>query len=168
MPYNSVSSAKKAGFPAKIDGVNLTITQINHLADIYDSIKKKGNVEEPMAVAISTFKKAYAKKGNKWAKTETSMNADLMEDLVNTEIEMSQQKTYTTERPHSALNNLTSYEFIKERIYSYPSKEWNQTMIHRTPMGGFGKPEAVAKVMPFLASNFARCFAGETLKINDK
>lgn len=70
MPYPNIGAAKKAGFNTKLDGVPLTLPQINDLAKIYDSIKAKGGAEEPMAVAITTFKKKYTKKGNVWVKRE--------------------------------------------------------------------------------------------------
>lgn len=66
MPYPNIESAKKANFPTVLDGVNLSIEQINKLAEIYDSIKQKGTVDEPMAVAVKTWKQVYKKEGDAW------------------------------------------------------------------------------------------------------
>lgn len=82
MPYSSISDAKEGNFPTKLDGVDLTLGQINHLSKIYDDIKAEGEVDEPMAVAISTFKKAYQKDEGGWVRKEAAMNEDLMQEVM--------------------------------------------------------------------------------------
>lgn len=66
MPYSTIAEAKDAGFPTTINKVNLTLPQINHLAKVYDGIKKAGSADEPMAVAIAQFKDAYKIEDGKW------------------------------------------------------------------------------------------------------
>lgn len=66
MPYSTIAEAKEAGFPTTINKVNLTLPQINHLAEIYDGIKKGGGADEPMAVAIAQFKDTYKIEDGKW------------------------------------------------------------------------------------------------------
>lgn len=66
MPYKSIQEAKDAGFPTSAEGINLTLSQINKLAEIYDAIKKAGTTDNPFAVAWTTWKKIYKKEGDKW------------------------------------------------------------------------------------------------------
>ncbi len=66
MPYASIAKAKSSGFQTTLDKINLTLAQVNHLAKIYDGIKKAGNADEPMAVAIAQFKDTYTKNNDKW------------------------------------------------------------------------------------------------------
>jgi hypothetical protein len=66
MPYASIAKAKSSGFQTTLDKINLTLAQVNYLAKIYDGIKKAGNADEPMAVAIAQFKDAYTKNNDKW------------------------------------------------------------------------------------------------------
>ena len=81
MPYESIEAAKKASFPTSAEEIDLTLAQINKLAEIYDAIKKEGKVETAFAVAWVTWKKIYKKEGDKWVeikktttKAETSNN----------------------------------------------------------------------------------------------
>ena len=77
MPYDSIEDAKKAGFPTSAEEIDLTLAQINHLARIYDAIKKVGNVESAFAVAWVAWKKAYKKEGDKWVRVKKeSANAE--------------------------------------------------------------------------------------------
>lgn len=66
MPYKSIAAAKDANFPTSAEGIDLTLAQINKLAEIYDSIKKAGNTKNPFAVAWTTWKKLYKKVNDKW------------------------------------------------------------------------------------------------------
>ena len=71
MPYSSISDA-----PANIrelDGAKLTLSQINWIAKVADGIPE-GQTDEPWAVAIAQFKKAYMKQDNKWMKRKDEMN----------------------------------------------------------------------------------------------
>ena len=70
MPYTSIEEAKAAKFPTTADKVPLTLAQINHLARIYDAIKKAGSADNPMAVAWGQWKEIYEKKGDKWVLKE--------------------------------------------------------------------------------------------------
>lgn len=63
MPYSSLSEARIK----KLDGVPLTLAQVNWIARVADGIPE-GEVESPWAVAISQFKKSYAKKDGRWVK----------------------------------------------------------------------------------------------------
>ena len=66
MPYESIQKAKDAGFPTSAEGIDLTLAQINKLAEIYDAIKKTGTAKEPFAVAWTAWKKIFKKEGDKW------------------------------------------------------------------------------------------------------
>ena len=66
MPYDSIDAAKTAGFPISAEGVDLTLAQINKLAEIYDAIKKAGTADNPMAAAWTQWKKLYKKSGAGW------------------------------------------------------------------------------------------------------
>ncbi len=66
MPYESIEAAKKAGFPTSAEEIDLTLAQINKLAEIYDAIKKAGTAKEPFAVAWTSWKELYKKEGDKW------------------------------------------------------------------------------------------------------
>jgi hypothetical protein len=76
MPYSSVAGAKDAGFPTSAEDIELTLAQINHLAEIYDAIKKQGTADNPMAVAWATWKSQYKKEGDKWVKKEEKKAID--------------------------------------------------------------------------------------------
>lgn len=70
MPYESIETAKKAKFPITAEKAPLTLSQINHLARIYDAIKKAGSADNPMAVAWTQWKELYEKKDDKWVPKE--------------------------------------------------------------------------------------------------
>lgn len=72
MPYKNKTEAKNAGFPTEAEGTPMTIEQINKLASIYDALKNEGKVDNPMAVAWTTWKKIYKKVGDKWEKKKAS------------------------------------------------------------------------------------------------
>ena len=71
MPYESIEEAKTAKFATTAEKVSLTLAQINHLAKIYDAIKKAGNADNPMALAWTQWKEIYKKEGDKWVQKET-------------------------------------------------------------------------------------------------
>ena len=63
MPYSSMGSV-----PAnlkKMDGIPLTLAQVNWIARIADGIPE-GQVDNPWAVAKAKFKKSFTKKDGKW------------------------------------------------------------------------------------------------------
>jgi len=66
MPYDSIADAKSAGFPISAEDIDLTLSQINKLAKIYDAIKKAGSADNPMSVAWTQWKKLYKKEGGAW------------------------------------------------------------------------------------------------------
>lgn len=76
MPYSTIAEAKKAGFPTSAEGVDLTLSQISKLVDIYDAIKNAGTVDVPMAAAWIAWKKIYVKKGGKWVLKEKAATAE--------------------------------------------------------------------------------------------
>jgi len=71
MPYSSVAAAKAGNFNTTLNGVTLTLAQINSIAAAYDAIKAKGGAEEPMAVAVAQFKASHKKVGDKWVVKES-------------------------------------------------------------------------------------------------
>jgi hypothetical protein len=74
MPYESIDAAKKAGFPTSADDTDLTLTQINKLAEIHDAIKKAGTVDNPMAVAWTQWKALYKKHDGVWIEQSGTQN----------------------------------------------------------------------------------------------
>lgn len=74
MPYDSIAQAKAAGFPTTADGIDLTISQVNRLAEIYDAIKKAGTADNPMAAAWTQWKKLYKKVGEIWVELAAARN----------------------------------------------------------------------------------------------
>lgn len=71
MPYDSIEAAKKAGFPTTAEGIVISLDQVNKLADIYDAVGKNKDIDNPMAVAWTQWKKIFKKEGNKWVKVES-------------------------------------------------------------------------------------------------
>lgn len=66
MPYDSIADAKSAGFPTSAEDIDLTLSQINKLAKLYDAIKAAGTADDPMAVAWTQWKKLYKKESGAW------------------------------------------------------------------------------------------------------
>lgn len=79
MPFASIAGAKKRRFPTKINDVPLTLSQINHLAEMFESLEKEKKVKTPMAVAITTFKKEFMVKEGKWVKRKKDENDTLLD-----------------------------------------------------------------------------------------
>ncbi|MDY6957717.1 MAG: hypothetical protein SVK08_01035 [Halobacteriota archaeon] len=66
MPYSSVDEAKKANFPTTAEKIDLSLNQINKLAEIYDAVDAAGGTDNPMAVAWTRWKKLYKIENDKW------------------------------------------------------------------------------------------------------
>ena len=66
MPWTTLAKAKKAGAITNFRKKPLSIAAINKLYEIYDSIKVKGKVDNPMAVAMSTWKSLVVLKKGQW------------------------------------------------------------------------------------------------------
>ena len=71
MPYSSLDDANPA-----IKGIDppVTLAQANTIAAMADAIEEEGEADNPWAVAIAQFKKAYEAESDKWVKRERSMN----------------------------------------------------------------------------------------------
>ena len=70
MPYSSVDEAKKANFPTTAEKIDLTLDQINKLAEIYDAVDAAGGTDNPMAVAWTRWKKLYKNENDKWVSVQ--------------------------------------------------------------------------------------------------
>lgn len=68
MPVNTVSEAPPN--IQELDGAKLTLAQVNHILEIYDRLKEEDKVDNPMAVAISQFKRSYHKEGDGWVRNK--------------------------------------------------------------------------------------------------
>jgi len=80
MPYDSIDAAKTAGFPTSAEGTDLTLAQINKLAEIHDAIKEAGSAENPMAAAWAQWKKLYKNEDGNWVEqSDTSTIPEGME-----------------------------------------------------------------------------------------
>ena len=55
---------------------------------------------------------------------------------------------------------------IETILAKLSSQESNEAMLKATPMGRFGTPEELAKVVVFLASDMASYITGETVNVN--
>lgn len=62
--------------------------------------------------------------------------------------------------------NAVAPGFIKTRMTDSLSATTKQTIINQIPLGRFGEPEDVAKVVLFLASDLARYITGEVIKVD--
>ena len=71
MPYSSMDDVNPA-----IKGIDppVTLSQANTIAAWADKIEAEGEADNPWAVAIAQFKKAYEVDDGKWVKRERSMN----------------------------------------------------------------------------------------------
>ena len=81
MPYSSIKEAKDAKFPTTAEKAPLTLSQINHLARIYDAIKKAGSADNPMAIAWTQWKELYEKKDDKWVLKESKKAVSSMLEI---------------------------------------------------------------------------------------
>ena len=70
MPFTNIAEAKEAKFPTTVNEVELSLSQINRLAELYDAIKKSGSADDPMAVAMSQWKKEHRKSDDSWVSAE--------------------------------------------------------------------------------------------------
>jgi hypothetical protein len=96
MPFQTIKAAKEGRFPTVINDIPLTIGQVNTLAKIHDAIKERGGVDEPMAVAISTFKKAHKVVDGKFV-TKQDMSEEYIGDCITIELE-EQKKMFSIEK----------------------------------------------------------------------
>jgi len=79
MPYISIEDAKAGKFITILDDVELTLLQINYIAQIHDALMKADPpVDKPMALAIARFRDAYEIKDGEWVvKKKGNMSAIL-------------------------------------------------------------------------------------------
>lgn len=75
MPYKTIEAAKAANFPTAKEKAELTLEQINKLAEIYDAIKAGGKADDPMAVAWNAWKNVFKKVGDKWVSAKGEQEA---------------------------------------------------------------------------------------------
>lgn len=102
-----MKSAEDAGFITKLDGVALTLEQVNGIAAVNDALKAKGDVDTPMAVAISQFRDGHEIKNNRWVKKKKSKVGEAMKEPWELKIE---------DLPHS----FSEYPYIaKEKGLSF-------------------------------------------------
>jgi hypothetical protein len=74
MPYDSIDAARKAGFPTSLDDIDMTLAQINKLAEIHDAIKKTGSAYDPMAIAWDQWRTQYRQAHTKWIEQSGAQN----------------------------------------------------------------------------------------------
>ncbi len=75
MPYAKMEDVPAAWRTHK--DAPLSLEQINKLAEIYDALKKDGNVENPAAAAWTAWGKVYTLQDGGWIKNEKLASADL-------------------------------------------------------------------------------------------
>lgn len=76
------------------------------------------------------------------------------------------QKLAAELAPHGIRVNAIAPGRIATPMAKLASKESNQAMLERIPMGRFGKPEEIANLVLFLASQVSSYITGETVNIN--
>jgi 3-oxoacyl-[acyl-carrier protein] reductase len=76
------------------------------------------------------------------------------------------QKLASELAPHGIRVNSIAPGRIETPLAKLASKEINQIMLQRIPMRRFGKPEEVANLVLFLASDVSSYITGETVNIN--
>jgi 3-oxoacyl-[acyl-carrier protein] reductase len=76
------------------------------------------------------------------------------------------QKLAAELAPHGIRVNAIAPGRIATPMATLASTESNQVMLERTPMGRFGKPEEIANLVLFLASEVSSYITGETVNIN--
>jgi phage FluMu protein Com len=74
MPYSNVQDAPKN--IRSLGGKSLTLEQVNWIANVADGIPE-GKVDNPWAVAIAQFKRAYKIDGNGWVKRQEEKQSGL-------------------------------------------------------------------------------------------
>lgn len=82
MPYKTIEAAKAANFPTVKEKVDLTLEQINKLAEIFDAIKAGGNADNPMAFAWNAWKNVFKKVGDKWVLANNEKKQETFETLI--------------------------------------------------------------------------------------
>jgi len=65
MPYKTIEAAKLANFPTSKQNADLSLDQINKLAEFYDAIKAGSNTPDPMPLAWNAWMNVYKKSGDK-------------------------------------------------------------------------------------------------------
>lgn len=70
MPYENMKDVPD--HLRKHQGVPLSLSQVNHWAEIYDSIKDDESLDEPAAVAWETWGQSYTKRDEKWVEDKSS------------------------------------------------------------------------------------------------
>ena len=97
MPVDKISDA-----PAnirKLNGVALTLEQVNWILELYDTLTAEGKVSNAMAVAIAAFKKAFELRNGKWVRRK--QKHDMREDKAM--LELAQWTTkYVNDLPDSS------------------------------------------------------------------
>jgi HK97 family phage major capsid protein len=68
VPYGKIEEAPAA--IRELDGVALTLEQVNEIAAMADAIQQAGGAENPWAVAIGKWKQGHVIKDGKWEKKE--------------------------------------------------------------------------------------------------
>ena len=71
VPYKSLKDAPPSW--TELDGMKLTLEQVNWIANVYDGLKPqedKGTIKSAAAVAIGQFKKSFEKKNDSWVKRQ--------------------------------------------------------------------------------------------------
>jgi len=66
MPWKTVSAAKKAGAIINYQKKPISLSAINKLYEIYDAIKADGKADDPMAVAMDSWKDLIELKNGRW------------------------------------------------------------------------------------------------------
>ncbi len=133
-PYSKISDAPEN--MKKLDGVALTLEQINQIAEVADSIgsdKKKNG----WAIAKSQFKKSHFIKDDKWVKKEAKEEMSVRVIITNANKEAEIKFSLTSSQIMEILNNFLSkfkygedqwkrywaYNFDSEHVYFHDNEE---------------------------------------------
>ena len=133
MPYDSIEEAKKAGFPTSTEEIDLTLAQINKLAEIYDAVKKAGTAKTPFAVAWAAWKEIYKIEGDKWVKIEKAESLKQLAVITNAEllsIESHDAILQTLERwipGYDVGKGKEGYVYFSKEPFEKTIDDWNGT-----------------------------------------
>ena len=97
MPFKNIAEAKKKNFPSSLDDIALTLGQINTVASIFDSVQNRPNVENPMAVAISTFKRSHKVSDDKFVPKQ-DMSDEYLNECIEEEFAEIAKQTFRADR----------------------------------------------------------------------
>lgn len=118
MPYSSISEV-----PKQLRTAGLSLRQANEWAEIYDALRREGQVSSPAAVAWATFKKKYKKVGPKrWVLRKKKANTELPTTLKGYELFYRESPEAKLLEDFNGEGKVYEKELIREGEWVHPQK----------------------------------------------